>query len=315
MDTELAAILAGLPPLVATQASDARAVARQHRERVGLAVSGRDDLAVSDQWVPGPAGDPDVLVRVYDPPRGAGSRACLVYFHGGGFIAGDLDTEDVRCVVLAKHAGCVVVSVDYRLAPEHPYPAALDDGEAALRWASSSAATLEVDPARIGVGGGSAGGTLAAGLALRARDRGGPPLAFQLLVYPALDDRLRTASMRAVGTPVIDGRSVAYTWDSYLGTARADVAQYAAPARAESLAGLPPTYLMTAELDPLRDEGIEYATRLLHAGVSVELHQFGGAFHGFDLFPTTISRRARDEQVAWLWAITQTDSHDQGDPQ
>jgi acetyl esterase/lipase len=250
---------------------------------------------------------------VYQPSRDGDARAGLVYFHGGGFIAGDLDSEDARCVQLARGAGCVVVSVDYRLAPEHRFPAPVDDGYAALVWTSSMAAQLALDPARIGIVGASAGGALAAGVALMSRDRGGPRLAFQMLLNPALDDRNQSVSMGFEGTPLIDGTSAALLWDFYLGADRHDVSPYAAPARAEDLGGLPPTYVMTAELDPLRDEGIEYATRLLHASVSVELHQFGGAFHAFDLLPSAISRRAADEQAVWLRAITQPASGSRGE--
>jgi len=258
--------------------------------------------------VPGPPGADPVRVRIYRPPGDATARPAVVYVHGGGFIAGDLDSEDLRCVRLAHDGGCVVVSVEYRLAPEHRYPAALDDCYAALCWTSSSAPALGVDPARIGLVGASSGGNLAAGTALRARDRGEPAVAFQCLVYPTLDDRMETASVGFVDTPMIDGSDVARCWDYYLGPDRSDVSEYAAPGRAADLAGLPPTYVMTAELDPLRDDGLRYATRLLEAGVSVELHQFAGAFHGFDLFPTAISSRALDEQVAWVATVTSTTS-------
>ncbi len=241
---------------------------------------------------------------MYRPAGDAAPRPAVVYIHGGGFIAGDLDSEDVRCVRFANEAGCVVVSVEYRLAPEHRYPAALDDCYAVLCWTASSAAELGVDPHRIGLAGASSGGNLAAATALLARDRGEPPVAFQCLVYPTLDDRMQTASVRFVGTPLVDGSDVARCWDHYLGADRTDVSPYAAPARAVDLAGLPPTYIMTAELDPLRDDGLRYASRLLEAGVSVELHQFAGAFHGFDLFPTALSQRALDEQVAWIVTAT-----------
>ena len=155
-----------------------------------------------------------------------------IYLHGGGFVAGDLDTEDLRCVRLASDAGCVVISVDYRLAPEHRFPAAVDDGYAVLSWAADEAATLGLDRERLGVVGASSGGTLAAAIALMARDRKGPSLAFQLLVYPSLDDRMQTASAEFVGTPLVDGSDVARCWDYYLGTDRSDVSPYAAPARA-----------------------------------------------------------------------------------
>jgi acetyl esterase/lipase len=211
-------------------------------------------------------------------------------------------------VRFANEAGCVVVSVEYRLAPEHRFPAALDDCYAALSWTASSAAELGVDPDRIGLAGASSGGNLAAATALLARDRGEPPVAFQCLVYPTLDDRMQTASVQFVGTPLVDGGDVARCWEYYLGADRTDVSPYAAPGRTDDLSGLPPAYVMTAELDPLRDDGVQYAARLLEAGVSVELHQFAGAFHGFDLFPTALSQRALDEQVAWLAAVTRTTS-------
>ncbi len=305
MDAELAAIVARPLCLETDGRAEAGAAATVFAEHTGVQTFGRNALAISDRMIPGPEGAPDVKVRVYDPLGRAASAPCLVYFHGGGFIAGDLDTEDVRCVRMAKDAGCVVVSVEYRLAPQHPFPAAVDDCYAALLWTASMVEHLRIDPMRLGVGGASAGGALAAAIALMARDRGGPPLLYQLLVYPCLDDRARTASMCFVGTPIVDGTSIAWLWNSYLGEDRSNVSQYAAPARAEDLGGLPAAYLMTAELDPLRDEGIEYAMRLLHAGVSVELHQFAGAFHGFDLLPAAISRRAADEQVQWLRAVTQ----------
>jgi acetyl esterase len=306
MDGELAMVLAGLPVFEAGDAGDARSRARAYSAD-RPAVPGRDALDISEVLAGAPpAGDP-VPVRIYRPRAGAASGAGAVYLHGGGFVAGDLDTEDLRCVRLAHDAGCVVVSVDYRLAPEHRYPAALDDAYAVLTWTAESAPTLGADPARIGVVGASSGGNLAAATALLARDRGGPPVAFQLLVYPTLDDRRLTASQQFVGTPMVDGRDCERCWDYYLGPDRVDIPPYAAPGRAADLTGLPPTYVMTAELDPLRDEGIEFASRLLAAGVSVDLHQFAGAFHGFDLFPTAISRRVLDEQVAWLESVTRSE--------
>jgi acetyl esterase len=307
VDPELAAVVAQLPVFEPGGASDARARARAYSADRPT-VPGRDALDIAEELVPGPPGADPVRVRVYRPGGDAAPRPAVVYVHGGGFIAGDLDTEDLRCVRFANEAGCLVVSVDYRLAPEHRYPAALDDCYAALCWTASSAPALGVDPSRIGVAGASSGGNLAAATALLARDRGGPPVAFQCLVYPTLDDRMETVSVGFVDTPMIDGSDVARCWDYYLGTDRGDVSEYAAPGRVAELGGLPSAYVMTAELDPLRDDGMRYAARLLEAGVSVELHQFAGAFHGFDLFPTAISRRALDEQVAWVVAVTSTTS-------
>lgn len=306
MDPELAAVLAALPVFEPGDARDARDRARSYSSG-RPAVPGRDALRITEVVAPAPPGGAAVPVRIYRPEGGSDPLPAAIYFHGGGFVAGDLDTEDLRCVRLAHDSGCTVLSVDYRLAPEHRYPAALEDGFAVLRWAVASAPSLSIDPDRLGVAGASSGGNLAAATALLARDRGGPAIAFQLLVYPTLDDRRRTASQQFVGTPMVDGRDCERCWDYYLGPDRDEVSPYAAPARADDLRGLPPTYVMTAELDPLRDEGIEFATRLLAADVSVDLHQFAGTFHGFDLFPTAISHRALDEQVAWLASITRSE--------
>jgi len=189
--------------------------------------------------------------------------------------------------------------VDYRLAPEHPYPAGLHDCYAALTFLHAEASALGVDPERVALLGTSAGGGLAAATALLARDRGGPPVCFQMLHIPELDDRLETPSMRTfVDSPLWNRPLAVKSWEFYLGAlaGKDDVPVYAAPARATDLAGLPPAYVSTAENDPLRDEGIAYALGMLQAGVSVELHQFPGTFHGSALVPTAaVSRRAAQE--------------------
>jgi acetyl esterase len=303
VDRELAAV-AELLPRGGGEGGDPATVRARMRAVVGAMGAGPvpDGVTVTDRVVPGPSGAPGVRVRVYEPTRHTGPWPALVYFHGGGFVAGDLDSEHGRCLAFAHGAGCVVVSVDYRLAPEHTFPAAVDDAFAALTWLAGTDA-VAVDRACIGVGGASAGAGLAAAVALMARDRGAPSVAFQMLVAPVLDDRMATASMQFVGTPLFDGPAAARMWRAYLGDARRDdepVSVYAAPARADDLHGLPDAYVTTAELDPLRDEGLEYAARLLRAGVSVELHQYAGAFHGFEQLPTTVSRRATDEQIEWL---------------
>jgi acetyl esterase/lipase len=234
-------------------------------------------------------------VRVYTPTEHDGVLPGIVYMHGGGFVVGSLDSVDATAVRIALGAGVVVVSVDYRLAPEHPYPAALDDCYAALRWTVENAAELRIDPARLGVGGDSAGGNLAAALALLSRDRGGPALRFQFLNVPALDDRLQTPSAAMVGTPNIDRTSLATVWRHYLGSATADA--YAAPSRADDLSGLPPAHVVVCEFDPLRDEGIAYAQRLVQSGVSTELRLFPGTFHGSTAFDTAVSRRMIADQI------------------
>jgi acetyl esterase/lipase len=198
----------------------------------------------------------------------------------------------------------VVVSVDYRLAPENPFPAGLEDCYAALVWLHEHAGDLGVDAGRIAINGGSAGGGLAAGLALLARDRGGPAICFQYLGIPELDDRLDTPSMqRFHDTPMWSRGAAEKSWEWYLGDAHGtdDISPYAAPARATDLAGLPPAYISTMEFDPLRDEGIHYALKLLAAGVSVELHSFPGTFHGSSIVVTAAvnQREAAERMTVW----------------
>ena len=223
----------------------------------------------------------------------------IVFIHGGGFIIGSVEAEHIGAVLVAADAGAVVVSVDYRLAPEHPYPAALHDCYAALSWLHAEAGALGVDRDRVAVMGASAGGGLSAAVALLARDLGGPALCFQMLQIPELDDRLETPSMQKfVDSPLWNRPLAVQSWKAYLGELHGspDVPAHAAPSRADDLSGLPPAYISTAEHDPLRDEGIAYALGLLHAGVSVELHQFPGTFHGSALVTTAaVSKRAQRE--------------------
>ena len=242
---------------------------------------------VEDRLVPGPAGAPDVPVRIFTPLSGdPGVQPGVLDIHGGGFALGMVALDDAANAAIARDVGAVVVSVEYRLAPEHPFPAPAEDCYAALVWLAAHAAELGVDPARIAVLGDSAGGGLAATTALLARDRGGPALAMQVLIEPELDDRLDTHSMRTGADTVgWNNAQAVQSWRYYLGGRPAT--EYAAPARMADLSGLPPTYLTVNELDCLRDEGLEYARRLLVAGVSTELHCWPGAFHGFaTLVPT-----------------------------
>jgi acetyl esterase/lipase len=258
-----------------------------------------DGVTTVDRTIAGVDGN-EIPIRVYSPPRQDGAPVPAVLFiHGGGFVVGDLDTEHAGAASTADALGVVVVSVDYRLAPEHPFPAGLEDCYAALQWLAKEAGELGVDAERIAVFGQSAGGGLAAGLALLARDRGGPSLCFQLLGIPELDDRLETPSMVAfTDTPMWSRPSAERSWRYYLGdAANGDTPPYAAPARAEDLSGLPAAYVSTSEYDPLRDEGITYALRLLQAGVSVELHQFAGTFHGSTILPAEVSRRQQAEMT------------------
>ncbi|MEU0877236.1 alpha/beta hydrolase [Lentzea sp. NPDC005914] len=238
---------------------------------------------VRDTTVPGPSDAPDVPVRVYTPAGLTNPVPGLVYIHGGGFVLGDLDMFHGHVLRLADQLGIVIVSVDYRLAPEHPFPAPVEDCYAALQWTAAKAEELGIDPTRLGIGGESAGGGLTAGTVLLARDRGGPELCFQYLGIPELDDRLDTDSMRDyVDTPLWNRPNAIYSWTSYLGTEPGgdDVSPYAAPSRATDLSGLPPAFVTTCQYDPLRDEGIEYARRLAHAGVPTDLRLYPATFHG-----------------------------------
>ncbi|TGN66842.1 alpha/beta hydrolase [Nocardioides eburneiflavus] len=242
-------------------------------------------LAVDELLLPGPDTAPEVRVRRYAPTSQDGPLPALLYVHGGGFVVGSLDLYDADCRRYAAEVGAVVFSVDYRLAPENPFPAVLEDCFAALTWVADNAAELGVDPDRIGIGGESAGGGISAGVALLARDRGGPRLCVQFLGISELDDRLATRSMRTLGAesiPVTTLANMEISWDAYLGPGvrgTDDVSPYAAPARATDLAGLPPALVTAYELDALRDEDIAYAQQLMSAGVPTELHVYSGAFH------------------------------------
>ncbi|MFQ5557265.1 MAG: alpha/beta hydrolase [Acidimicrobiales bacterium] len=258
------------------------------------------DVIWTDRMIPGPPGSPDVAVRVYRP-EATGTLPAVVEIHGGGFVAGTVDMVHPLSVAFARRAEAVVVSVEYRRAPEHRFPAALDDCYAALEWTSAAAGELGVDRSRVAIIGQSAGAGLAAAVALRARDRNGPPLCLQVLEIPELDDRLETVSMRELTeTPVWSRANAEWSWRHYLGPDITEVSPYAAPARAEDLTGLPSAYVSTMEYDPLRDEGIIYALRLLQAGVTVELHSFPGTFHASALIDSAVSRRAADEVIGAL---------------
>ena len=240
--------------------------------------------AVEDRTIPGPASE--IPIRVYRP-EGDGPFGVLVFYHGGGWVIGDLDTHDRECRLLCNGAGCLVVAVDYRLAPEHRFPAAVEDAFAALQWVGRNAGELGGDPRRLAVGGDSAGGNLAAVMALLARDQGGPALRFQLLVYPAVDARdrkeYRSRRQNAEG-PFLLQKTVDYFTGHYLGDAgsgpsRDDIR--VSPMVADSHRGLPPALVVTAEFDPLRDEGEAYARSLEAANVPVRLHRYDGMPHVF----------------------------------
>jgi acetyl esterase len=226
---------------------------------------------------------PHIPIRIYSPKNGRQLPGVIMFFHGGGFVFGSVNSEHARCIHLAKETQCVVVSVDYRLAPEHPFPAAFDDCYDALVWAAANAAELGVISGNIAVVGASAGGNLAAAVSLKARDCDGPPIAIQVLIYPVIDVRMKTPSiLEFTDTPVWDSVRTKAMWSLYLGENQEPTA-YASPALSTSFVGLPPACVIAAELDPLRDEAIEYAIGLIRAGVAVELHTYPGAYHGFDV--------------------------------
>lgn len=252
-----------------------------------------------DRSIEGPAGA--LPLRIYTP-LGAGPFPVLMYFHGGGFVIGDLDAYDATCRELCAGAGCIVVSVHYRLAPEHPFPAAPDDCLAATRWAGAHAAEFGGDATRLAVSGDSAGGNLATVTALRIRDEGGPALCGQLLFYPVTDHVSRpTRSLvdNAEGY-LLTRADMEWFAQAYLGDRHDE--PLACPLRAASLAGLPPALVATAEYDPLRDEGEAYAQALSAAGVATEFKRYDGAIHGFLMFPALLDlgREVIVDSTAWL---------------
>jgi acetyl esterase len=267
---------AGTAPLNALSVAEARVFMESMRALHGPPTP---LPVVRDLAMEGPAGS--IPARLYRP-RENGALPLLVYFHGGGWVIGSLETHDDVCRDLAAGADCAILSVDYRLAPEHRFPAAAEDCFSATVWASGNAGSLGVDPARIAVGGDSAGGNLAAVTALMARDRGGPALRFQLLVYPVTCGRMDTASYRDNAEGYLLTRdAMAWFWDHYVPRPADREQPYAAPLRAPDLRGLPPALALTAEYDPLRDEGEAYAKRLDESGVPTMLRRYEGQIHGF----------------------------------
>jgi acetyl esterase len=270
---------AALPPLEQRDAAAWREQGRALAAEARDAPLGPPVHSEVDRTIPGPAGE--IPVRVLTPGTG-GPYPLLVWFHGGGWVLGGLDGGIHSLRLLANVAECVIVSVDYRLAPEHRFPAALDDCLAATSWAAEHAAELNADPARIAVGGDSAGGTLAAVVAQQARDAGGPELAFQLLVYPVTDCDLDRPSYRANGEGYLLTREwMRWFWEQYMGSDGDWADPRASPMRAASLDGLPPAHVVVAEFDPLLDEGVAYARALEAAGADVTLVQASGQLHGF----------------------------------
>ncbi|MFJ2609976.1 alpha/beta hydrolase [Streptomyces sp. NPDC091279] len=261
-------------------------------------------VEVTDLEVPGPPDNPLVRVRVYRPADVPDDLPAILNIHGGGFVIGRIEVDEATCLDLARRVGAVVVSVGYRLAPENPYPAGVEDCYAALTWLAAHAGELRVDAGRIAVHGISAGGGLAAAVALLARDRSGPQLAFQYLDLPELDDRRDSLSMaRFTDTPGWNTPNAEISWRHYLGERAGgdDVPVYAAPGRAKDLSGLPPAYVTALEFDPCRDEAVAYAENLFAAGIPVETHVFSGAYHLAYLMPTAkVSLRRAEERIVVL---------------
>ena len=265
-----------LPPLESSTPEEAR---ESLRFRTALLGPVEDVAAVADHQVPVKGGE--ITVRVYSP-GGVGPHPALVFYHGGGWVIGDLYTHDGLCRSLTNAARCAVLSVDYRLAPEFRYPVAVEDSYAALVWAGANAARLRINPRRIAVGGDSAGGNLATVVALVAGERGGPPLVHQILIYPATDHDLNTPSYLENATGYLLTREgMRWFWSHYLAREAQGLERYASPLRAPSLRGLPSALVITAEYDPLRDEGEAYAARLRDAGVPVTVTRYPGMIHGF----------------------------------
>ena len=304
MDPELAA---AATMLEAIDPNDLDAHRETLRRLHGVQV-GRWMLAtvVVEDVSPGAAGSPPVLVRTYRPLGAPPEAPALLWLHGGGFAVGFAAVDDDFCVRVAAATGYVVVSPEYRLAPEEPFPAGFSDCLAVYEWLDQYPASVGIDRGCLVVGGTSAGAGLAASLCLKLRDTGGRQPALQLLACPVIDDRLVSASMAEyTSTPVFDRYQAELMWRRYLRSWEGDVPSYAAAGRARDLRGLPSAYVQVAEYDPLRDEGLDYARRLVEAGIAVELHLYPGTFHSFDMVVPTaaVSRRAFQEYVEVLRAV------------
>jgi acetyl esterase len=278
----------------------AEARAGHDAESALLSGPGEPVAGLRELRVPRPGGE--VPVRVYSPAGAGGAPGVVAYFHGGGWCLGSIEGFDTVCRALANASGAIVASVDYRLAPEDPFPAAVEDAEAVVRWLGEHAAELGADPARLAVAGDSAGGNLAAVTARRLRDAGGPPLRLQALVYPVMDAARDTPSYRESATGYgLTADGMARWWRLYLSGADG-LQPDCSPLRAADFAGLPPAFVLTVDKDVLRDEGESYARALEAAGVTITLHRYDGAVHGFFrwLARARESRRAVEDVAAAL---------------
>lgn len=281
LDPGIAAYLQRLSEVTGgkTAAYDPDSRRRMLRQRTAaFPVEIPENVAFEDWHIAAPGRE--IPIRIYRPAQPEPLPAIL-YFHGGGWVGGDILTHHATTAILADLTGAIVVSVHYRRPPENPYPAALEDAEAAFAWLTKPPDWLGIDPTRLAAGGDSAGGNLTAALALKLRDAGGPQLRHQFLIYPVLDTDFETASYRAAADPILTPQAMRYYWDAYLSREDDKIDPYAVPMRAGDLSGLPPATVLTAEADPLRDEGEAYAARLQEAGVATTLLRGEGMVHGF----------------------------------
>ncbi len=304
VDPELAVLLDQIPSAELTE-DIVKQVRATNQELRSHPLPSHPGVEVTECFVPGPKDAPEVRVLRYQPTNGAIARPALLWLHGGGYIMGNPEQEDPLAKTIVTAIGCVVVSVDYRLAPETHYPGPVEDCYAALRWLHTHAGELSVDPTRIAIGGSSAGGGLAAALGLLARDRGEVPLAFQLLLQPMLDDR--TCALPDphpyAGEFIWTRDANRFGWTALLGQEPGlpDVSPYAAAARAEHLGGLPSTFISVGALDLFLEEDLEYARRLTRAGVPTEFHLYPGTYHGFRMVADAqVTQIAERDQLAAL---------------
>ncbi|MDK8181765.1 alpha/beta hydrolase [Paenibacillus sp. UMB4589-SE434] len=268
----------------------------------GPPIEASEHVSTTSRMIRGGAGE--MLVKIYEPANRTDAKLpAMLWTHGGGYVLGHPDMDDVLCERFVQAAHCVVVSVDYRRAPEHPYPAAIEDCYAGLVWMTDEAESLGIDVDRVAIAGASGGGGLTAALALMARDKGGPALIFQMPLYPMIDNRNTTASSYEItaDNATWNRTNNVEAWQMYLGAGVEDheLSPYAVPSKADSLAGLPPTYTCVGQLDLFRDETIEYVTRLAQAGVDVEFQLYPGCFHCFEVFvpEAEVSQRASQNYV------------------
>jgi acetyl esterase/lipase len=303
VDPEFVALLDQVSDSVLT--AETLNLARALTAQAPAALPQSSALSVNERFIPGPEGAPDVRVLVYLPTSGQRPLPALLWLHGGGYVLGSADAEDLTAKSIVSAIGCAVVSVDYRLAPETPHPGPVEDCYAALKWLSTHADELSIDPKRIAVGGSSAGGGLAAALAILTRDRGEVPLVFQLLFAPMLDDRTCTLEEPHpyTGEFIWTPEANRFGWTSLLGQnpGGTDVSPYAAAARTRHLEGLPAAFLCVGALDLFLEEDLEYARRLMRAGVPTELHVYPGAYHGFRMVADAqVTQAAMRDQFAAL---------------